>query len=84
MVRARTTPLRTHSPHGWFSPYRHVKWVDLDSHGHGVLDVTAERSRTDSYVVSDRTREDATSTRVRSYRTRGGTRKVERVDAPVR
>ncbi|MFE4455231.1 alkaline phosphatase D family protein [Streptomyces sp. NPDC056796] len=63
---------------------RHVKWVDMDSHGYGVLDVTAERSQMDYYAVSDKTRKDATSSWVRSYRTRSGTQKVERADAPVR
>ena len=63
---------------------RHVKWVDMDSHGYGVLDVTAERSQMDYYVLSDKTAQDATSAWARSYRTRRGTQKVERVDRPVR
>ncbi|GAA2492071.1 alkaline phosphatase D family protein [Streptomyces gobitricini] len=63
---------------------RHVKWVDMDNHGYGVLDVTAERSQMDYYTVSDRTRPDASSAWIRSYRTLSGTQKVERVDAPVR
>ncbi|MFI8099887.1 alkaline phosphatase D family protein [Streptomyces sp. NPDC086023] len=63
---------------------RHVKWVDMDSHGFGVLDVTAERSQMDYYVLSDRTRQDATATWARSYRTLNGTQKVERVSTPVR
>ena len=63
---------------------RHVKWVDMDHHGYGVLDVTAEHSQMDYYTVSDKTRQDATSAWTRSYRTRNGTQKVERVYAPVR
>ncbi|MFD9605051.1 alkaline phosphatase D family protein [Streptomyces sp. NPDC059970] len=63
---------------------RHVKWVDMDSHGYGVLDVTAERSQMDYFVVSDKTKRDATSAWTRSYRTLSGTQKVERVDRPVR
>ncbi|MFC9245441.1 alkaline phosphatase D family protein [Streptomyces sp. NPDC057136] len=63
---------------------RHVKWVDLDSHGYGVLDVTAERSQMDYYAVSDKTKPDATSSWVRSYRTLSGTQKIERADRPVR
>ncbi|MEU1114909.1 MULTISPECIES: alkaline phosphatase D family protein [unclassified Streptomyces] len=63
---------------------RHVKWLDMDSHGYGVLDVTAERSQMDYYVVSDRADPGATSSWVRSYRTLSGTQKVERADAPVR
>ncbi|MGP4002828.1 alkaline phosphatase D family protein [Streptomyces sp. 8N706] len=62
---------------------RHVKWVDMDSHGYGVLDVTAERTQMDYYVVSDRTDRGATAAWTRSYRTRSGTQKIERADAPV-
>ncbi|MFG2331178.1 alkaline phosphatase D family protein [Streptomyces sp. NPDC048604] len=63
---------------------RHVKWVDMDRHGYGVLDVTSEQSQMDYYTVSDKTRQDAVSSWTRSYRTRTGTQKVERVYAPVR
>ncbi|MET8398497.1 alkaline phosphatase D family protein [Streptomyces sp900116325] len=63
---------------------RHVKWVDMDSHGYGVLDVTTERSQMDYYVVSDKTKQDATAAWTRSYRTLSGTQKVERADRPVR
>jgi alkaline phosphatase D len=62
---------------------RHVHWVDTDRHGYGVLDVTAERAQMDYYVVSDRTDPAATSSWARSYRTRSGTQKVERVYQPV-
>ncbi|KPC92550.1 alkaline phosphatase, partial [Streptomyces sp. NRRL F-6602] len=30
---------------------RHVKWLDMDGHGFGVLDVTAERSQMDYYLL---------------------------------
>ncbi|MEU6345389.1 alkaline phosphatase D family protein [Streptomyces sp. NPDC046977] len=63
---------------------RHVKWVDMDSHGYGVLDITSERAQMDYYVLSDRTSANATSTWERSYRTLSGTQKVERADSPVR
>jgi alkaline phosphatase D len=62
---------------------RHVHWVDTDRHGYGVLDVTAERAQMDYYVVSDRTDPNATSRWARSYRTRSGTQRVERVYSPV-
>ncbi|MQY33107.1 Phospholipase D [Streptomyces sp. RB17] len=62
---------------------RHVHWVDTDRHGYGVLDITDERAQMDYYVLSDRTDRNATSTWVRSYRTRSGTQKVERTYAPV-
>lgn len=63
---------------------RHVKWLDMDAHGYGVLDVTAERSQMDYYVISDKTQRDATTKWARSYLTRSGTQKVERVYQPVR
>ncbi|MEU9984128.1 alkaline phosphatase D family protein [Streptomyces sp. NPDC050856] len=63
---------------------RHVKWLDMDHHGYGVLDVTAEHSQMDYYTVSDRTDPDASSAWARSYRTASGTQRVERVHAPVR
>ncbi|MGW7083122.1 alkaline phosphatase D family protein [Streptomyces sp. NPDC054871] len=63
---------------------RHVKWLDMDSHGYGVLDVTAERSQMDYYVLSDRKDPKATSRWARSYRTLSGTQRVERAYSPVR
>ncbi|MER6254257.1 alkaline phosphatase D family protein [Streptomyces sp. NPDC001584] len=62
----------------------HVKWLDMDAHGYGVLDVTAERSQMDYYVVSDKRQPAATSAWSRSYRTLNGTQKVDRVYQPVR
>ncbi|NEB01635.1 alkaline phosphatase D family protein [Streptomyces sp. SID13726] len=62
---------------------RHVHWVDTDRHGYGVLDITADRAQMDYYVLSDKTKADATSSWERSYRTRSGTQKVERTYSPV-
>ncbi|MFF0476152.1 alkaline phosphatase D family protein [Streptomyces sp. NPDC004284] len=62
---------------------RHVKWVDMDHHGYGVLDVTAARSQMDYYTVSDKTDPAATTSWARSYRTLSGTQRVERVYQPV-
>ncbi|MFG2866423.1 alkaline phosphatase D family protein [Streptomyces sp. NPDC048338] len=62
---------------------RHVKWVDMDHHGYGVLDVTAEQAQMDYYTVSDKARTDATTAWARSYRTATGTQRVERVYQPV-
>ncbi|MGX1850866.1 alkaline phosphatase D family protein [Streptomyces sp. NBC_01456] len=62
---------------------RHVKWLDMDSHGYGVLDVTAERTQMDYFGISDKTDPEATSTLLRSYRTRSGTQRMERADQPV-
>ncbi|MFF0220023.1 alkaline phosphatase D family protein [Streptomyces vinaceus] len=61
----------------------HVKWVDMDDHGYGVLDVTAERAQMDYYVLSDMRRPDATASWSCSFRTLNGSQKVERVDRPV-
>ncbi|MFI8339801.1 alkaline phosphatase D family protein [Streptomyces sp. NPDC085639] len=61
----------------------HVKWLDMDAHGYGVLDVTAERSQMDYYAVSDKRQPGATSAWTRSYRTLNGTQKVERAYQPV-
>ncbi|MFI1656891.1 alkaline phosphatase D family protein [Streptomyces sp. NPDC020472] len=62
---------------------RHVKWVDMDHHGYGVLDVTAARSQMDYYTVSDKRDPAATAAWARSYRTLSGTQRVERVYQPV-
>ncbi|MFD7238202.1 alkaline phosphatase D family protein [Streptomyces syringium] len=62
---------------------RHVKWLDMDSHGYGVLDITAEHAQMDYYVLSDKKDPKATSSWSRSYRTRTGTQRVERVKSPA-
>nr|WP_206442042.1 alkaline phosphatase D family protein [Streptomyces boncukensis] len=63
---------------------RHVRWVDMDSHGYGVLDLTAERAQMDYYVLSDKTDKNATAAHRRSYRTASGSQRVERARRPVR
>ncbi|CAL9419102.1 alkaline phosphatase D family protein [Streptomyces sp. enrichment culture] len=63
---------------------RHVRWVDMDSHGFGVLDVTAERAQMDYYVLSDKSDQHATAAHRRSYRTLAGTQRIERAADPVR
>ncbi|CAL9562285.1 Phospholipase D [Streptomyces sp. enrichment culture] len=62
---------------------RHVRWVDTDRHGYGVLDLTAQRAQMDYYVLADRADRNTAATWVRSYRTLTGTQKVERVHTPV-
>ncbi|MCX2922572.1 alkaline phosphatase D family protein [Streptomyces sp. NEAU-W12] len=62
---------------------RHVRWVDTDRHGYGVLDITSTRAQMDYYVISSRTDPAATSRWARSYRTLDGTQQVERADGPV-
>lgn len=61
---------------------RHVHWVDTDRHGYGVLDITAARAQMDYYVISDRTKTNATSSWARSYRTLSGTQQMERTYDP--
>ncbi|MFD1831981.1 alkaline phosphatase D family protein [Streptomyces desertarenae] len=63
---------------------RHTRWVDMDSHGYGVLDVTAERTQMDYYALSDKTDPQAASHHVRSYRTVSGAQRLERAEEPVR
>ncbi|MFC5723127.1 alkaline phosphatase D family protein [Streptomyces gamaensis] len=62
---------------------RHVKWVDMDSHGYGVLDVTAERTQMDYYVLADKRDPESAASWARSYRTRSGSQRIERVKSPV-
>jgi alkaline phosphatase D len=62
---------------------RHVQWIDTDRHGYGVLDLTTDRAQMDCYVLSDRTSANATASWARSYCTRSGTQKMERMYDPV-
>jgi alkaline phosphatase D len=51
---------------------RHLKWVELDSHGFAVLDVRPERVRMDWYFLADRERADSAATRVKSFTVAAG------------
>lgn len=62
---------------------RHVKYLDFDSHGFSVLDVTATRAQMDWYVLGDRADRDTPITWSVSYATRTGTARVEQVGEPV-
>ncbi|WP_313896160.1 alkaline phosphatase D family protein [Streptomyces sp. YIM 98790] len=62
---------------------RHVSWVDLDSHGYGVLDLTHEHTQMDYYAVSSRSDPGASVRHLRSYRTAAGRPGPERVAGPV-
>jgi alkaline phosphatase D len=57
---------------------RHVREVELDSHGYGVLDVRQARVRMDWYALSDRTRADTGSSPLMSFGTASGTQRVVR------
>ncbi|WP_119729853.1 alkaline phosphatase D family protein [Thermomonospora amylolytica] len=58
---------------------RHVRWSELDSHGFGVIELTAERARMDWFRLSDRTRRDATATRMASFAVASGTQRLTRL-----
>lgn len=62
---------------------RHVRWLDMDSHGYGVLDIDAERAHMDYFVLSDKTDQGATSEVRRSYRTLSGSQRLEEADGPL-
>lgn len=62
---------------------RHIKYLDFDSHGYSVLDLTPERAQMDWYVIGDRADRDTTITHTVSYATRTGTGRVEQVEEPV-
>jgi alkaline phosphatase D len=62
---------------------RHVKWVDMDAHGFGVLDVTAERTQMDYFALSDKRDRYASARYLRSYVTAPGRPGVEQADGPV-
>ncbi len=62
---------------------RHIRYLEFDSHGASVLDVTPDAVQMDWYYVDDRTRPDATLRLGRSYRTRSGTQQVEPASSPA-
>ncbi|OEV01141.1 alkaline phosphatase [Streptomyces qinglanensis] len=62
---------------------RHVRWVDMDSHGFGVLDVDAHRAQMDYFVLSDKADKNATAALRRSYRTDSGSQRIERTYRPL-
>ena len=62
---------------------RHIKYLDFDSHGFSVLDLTPERAQMDWYVIGDRADRDTDITWSVSYATQTGTGRVEQVEEPV-
>ncbi|MEU3192297.1 alkaline phosphatase D family protein [Streptomyces sp. NPDC006992] len=62
---------------------RHVRWVDMDSHGFGVLDVDTHRAQMDYFVLSDKADKNATAALRRSYRTDSGSQRIERTYRPL-
>jgi alkaline phosphatase D len=78
---ARTTSVAVEE--GIKANNRHIKYLDFDSHGFSVLDITAERAQMDWFVIGDRADRDTPITWSVSYATRAGTGRVEAVDKPV-
>ncbi|MGC9666776.1 alkaline phosphatase D family protein [Planosporangium sp. 12N6] len=60
----------------------HVKWAELDQHGYGVLDVTADRCRMDWYFVTDRTKPDAGAYLAKSFSVGSGVARLRQEPAP--
>jgi alkaline phosphatase D len=55
---------------------RHVRHVELDSHGFSVLDVTPERVQMDWYYLTDRTSRSSGAALATSYAVAAGTQRV--------
>ncbi|MBZ5735006.1 alkaline phosphatase D family protein [Nocardioides sp. TRM66260-LWL] len=62
---------------------RHIKYLDFDSHGFCVLDVTPERTQCDWYVIGDRATKGSPSTWSVSYQTLAGSNAVSDAAGPV-
>jgi alkaline phosphatase/alkaline phosphatase D len=60
----------------------HVKWVEVDGHGFGVLDVTPSRCRMDWYHLADRTRSGSAATWVNGWSVGRGSSRIRRESAP--
>ncbi|WP_241384450.1 alkaline phosphatase D family protein [Rhodococcus sp. CH91] len=56
---------------------RHVRFVELDSHGYGVLEVTPDATQMDWFFIGDRADPNSIARRVAGYRVADGTAKVE-------
>ena len=59
----------------------HVKWVELDGHGYGVLEVTPQRCRMDWYHLADRTDVSSGTRWVAGYSVASGSSKLRRESA---
>lgn len=62
---------------------RHIKYLDFDSHGFCVLDITPARTQCDWYVIGDRRDPRTPVTWSTSFQTVAGTNSVAAADAPV-
>jgi len=62
---------------------RHVRYLDFDSHGYSVLDVTPARVQMDYYVIGDRAEQRTGSSWSTSWATDAGSHRVRAASAPV-
>ncbi|MPZ79949.1 MAG: alkaline phosphatase [Actinophytocola sp.] len=62
---------------------RHIKWVEVDSHGASVLEVTPAGAQMDWYFLATKADPASALSYARSYRVRAGTQKVQRVGSPI-
>ncbi|MEV4639110.1 alkaline phosphatase D family protein [Actinoplanes sp. NPDC049548] len=60
----------------------HVKWVETDGHGFGVLEVTTDRCRMDWYHLADRTKRDTVAKWVTGWSVGTGSSKIRKESAP--
>jgi alkaline phosphatase D len=62
---------------------RHIKYLDFDSHGFCVLDLTSQRAQMDWFVIGDRKDKGTPISWSRSFATKAGTGRVVEVGGPV-
>ena len=62
---------------------RHVRYLEFDSHGYSVLDVTPARTQMDWWYVSERTDPNATVRWGASWAVAAGTQRVQPAASPV-
>jgi alkaline phosphatase D len=62
---------------------RHIKYVELDSHGASVLEVTPSGAQMDWYYLANKADPASPLTWAKSFRTRAGTQKVQSVGTPI-
>jgi len=62
---------------------RHVRAVEVDSHGYSVVDVRPDRVQTDWWYLADRTKTTSTVRRAASFGVASGSQKIKRVAAPI-
>ncbi len=61
----------------------HVKWVETDGHGFGVLEVTRSRCRMDWDHLADRTKKDTSARWVQGWSVGRGSSKIRKESAPT-